>query len=186
MPYIPLPHSARSGADMPSIPHTPGMHSSARVPQAPNLPAAAVSPNVPHIEIGHLVVFVTAADGAIPLENALVTVSALSQNGVSELLFTTRTNKSGRTTTLPLPAPPRSNSLSPGGKNCCAQYTVSVDHDDFHSVVYSNIVKRPAKGEKAKSPKSLRYRAFRGFLTKDTNGEKVHRADMKPDFVRKI
>lgn len=139
MPYIPLPHSARSGADMPSIPHTPGMHSSARVPQAPNLPAAAVSPNVPHIEIGHLVVFVTAADGAIPLENALVTVSALSQNGVSELLFTTRTNKSGRTTTLPLPAPPRSNSLSPGGKNCCAQYTVSVDHDDFHSVVYSNI-----------------------------------------------
>jgi serpin B len=49
-----------------------------------------------------------------------------------------------------------------------------------------SVVKRPAKGEKAKSPKSPVSQAFRGFLTKDTNGEKVHRADMKPDFVRKI
>lgn len=33
-------------------------------------------------------------------------------------------------------------------------------------------VKRPAKGEKAKSPKSLIYWAFRGFLPKGANSEK--------------
>lgn len=34
------------------------------------------------------------------------------------------------------------------------------------------LVKRPAKGEKAKSPKSLIYWAFRGFLPKGANSEK--------------
>ena len=40
---------------------------------------------------------------------------------------------------------------------------------------------------KCKAPcKSPVSQAFRGFLTKDTNGEKTHRADTKPYFVRKI
>lgn len=36
----------------------------------------------------------------------------------------------------------------------------------------ADVVKRPAKGEKAKSPKSPVYQAFRGFLTKGANSEK--------------
>ncbi|WP_417092388.1 hypothetical protein, partial [Intestinimonas timonensis] len=45
----------------------------------------------------------------------------------------------------------------------------------FYFQVYIAIcagVKRPAKGEKAKSPKSLIYWAFRGFLPKGANSEK--------------
>ena len=53
-------------------------------------------------------------------------------------------------------------------------------------IIFAANVKRPAKREKAKSPKSPVSQAFRGFLTKDTNGEKTHRADTKPYFVRKI
>ncbi len=66
---------------------------------------------------GYLVVAVTTAQNAVPLENALVTVSSVKENGDSELLYTTRTNRSGQTAMLPLPAPPLSNSLSPGSSN---------------------------------------------------------------------
>ena len=37
---------------------------------------------------GYLVVAVSTARNALPLENALVTVSAVDNNGVAELLFT--------------------------------------------------------------------------------------------------
>ena len=38
---------------------------------------------------GYLVVAVTTAQNAVPLENALVTVSSVKENGDSELLYTT-------------------------------------------------------------------------------------------------
>ncbi len=71
---------------------------------------------------GYLVVAVTTAQNAVPLENALVTVSSVNENGDSELLYTTRTNRSGQTAMLPLPAPPLGNSLSPGSSNRTAVY----------------------------------------------------------------
>ena len=83
---------------------------------------------------GYLVVAVTTAQNAVPLENALVTVSSVKENGDSELLYPTRTNRSGQTAMLPLPAPPLSNSLSPGSSNPYARYAVTVNLDGYQPV----------------------------------------------------
>ena len=83
---------------------------------------------------GYLVVAVTTAQNAVPLENALVTVSSVKENGDSELLYTTRTNRSGQTAMLPLPAPPLGNSLSPGSSNPYARYAVTVNLDGYQPV----------------------------------------------------
>lgn len=109
----------------------------------PDTSTQSIPPNVPIIpsppDAGYLTVFVSTASGAIPLENALVTVSATRDDGTSELMYITRTNKSGRTTKLPLPAPPRSNSLYPGAKDPYAKYTVSVDLEGYQPVESSDL-----------------------------------------------
>ncbi len=84
--------------------------------------------------VGYLVVSVSTARNAIPIENALVTVSSVNDNGVADLVFTTRTNRSGQTPALPLPAPPQSNSLSPGSDYPYARYAVTVDYDGYQPV----------------------------------------------------
>ena len=88
---------------------------------------------------GYLVVAVSTARSAMPLENALVTVSAVDDNGVAELIYTTRTNRSGKTPPLPLPAPPLSNSLEPGSLYPYARYAVSVDLDGYQPIFTSDL-----------------------------------------------
>ena len=89
--------------------------------------------------VGYLVVAGSTAQNAIPIENALVTVSSLDENGVAELLFTTRTNRSGQTAELPLPAPPQSSSLSPGNPYPYARYAVTVDYDGYQPISSSDL-----------------------------------------------
>ena len=62
--------------------------------------------------VGKLVVAVTTAQGTIPLPGALVTVSAQTEDG-PVLYRIVRTDTSGRTPVLELPAPSLSDSLSP-------------------------------------------------------------------------
>lgn len=80
---------------------------------------------------GYLVVSVSTAQNAIPIENALVTVSSIDDRGVQELIYTTRTNRSGQTALLPLPAPPLDNSLSPGNAYPYSRYSVRVEQDGY-------------------------------------------------------
>lgn len=86
---------------------------------------------------GYLVVSVSTAKDALPLENALVTVSSVGDP--NELLFTTSTNGSGQTPPLPLPAPPMENSLEPGSAYPYARYAVSVDMDGYQPVTTSEL-----------------------------------------------
>ena len=58
-----------------------------------------------------------------------------------------------------------------GGRRFC-RGTRFILRADADAVKKFEGVKRPAKGEKAKSPKSLIYWAFRGFLPKGANSEK--------------
>ncbi len=88
---------------------------------------------------GYLVVSVSTARTAIPLENALVTVYSISDTGSSELIYNVRTNRSGQTAPLPLPAPPISNSLSPNQPFPYARYSVRVDYDGFYPVTSSDL-----------------------------------------------
>lgn len=96
-------------------------------------------PDPRNTSTGYLVVSVTTAQNTTPLENALVTVSSVDETGRPELLFTTRTNRSGQTAILPLPAPPLGNSLEPGSSNPYARYAVSVDLDGYQPITTNDL-----------------------------------------------
>lgn len=76
--------------------------------------------------LGYLIVAVTAAQGTIPLPNALVTVSADTPDGPI-LYRTVRTDASGRTPIIELPAPALSESTTPDQPTPYLNYNVRVD-----------------------------------------------------------
>lgn len=83
-------------------------------------------------EIGFLVVSISTANGAVPLENALVTVFTILEDGVRQVMHTVYTDKSGKTPKLSLPAPPQSHSLAAGTKDAYARYTVLAELEGYH------------------------------------------------------
>ena len=72
-------------------------------------------------------VVVTTALGALPLEDASVTVStAADETGARTLLYSVRTGPGGMTPAMTLPTPPLAGSLSPDSGPPYAVYTVEV------------------------------------------------------------
>ncbi len=61
-------------------------------------------------ESGNITVAVRTAGGALPVENAVVTVKDANQN----ILYVVFTDISGKTAPLAVPAPPKANSSAPG------------------------------------------------------------------------
>lgn len=83
----------------------------------------------PYSGTGHLTVTVRTANGALPVEGALVTVSS---NGSIIGVFTS--DLSGSTGALEIPTPPKSASLSPGFEgNPYSTVFIEVDKDGFYS-----------------------------------------------------
>ena len=77
-------------------------------------------------------VVVTTALGALPLENASVTVSTTAdETGARTLLYSVRTGPDGMTPPMTLSTPPLSNSLSPDSGPPYAVYTVEVVRDGY-------------------------------------------------------
>ena len=74
---------------------------------------------------GYLVVQVTTASSAIPLEGAFVTVSYDTENE-NDVIYELRTDRDGKTARVPLPAPSRSTSQQPENSRPFSTYTVSV------------------------------------------------------------
>ncbi len=90
---------------------------------------------------GYMIVRVTTARGAIPLEGAIVTVSDYFDEGESErgnAIATYITNSSGLTERIALPAPPRALSMSPGNGKSYQTYNVKVDKDGYYQQNYIN------------------------------------------------
>lgn len=87
---------------------------------------------------GYLVIRAVTASGAIPLENAKVTIrgNTPEQNGV---LFTLTTNRDGLTPKVSLPAPPASVSGAPGGGVPYSTYNIDVSLDGYYSNNYQNV-----------------------------------------------
>ncbi len=93
-----------------------------------------LSPAQAAVGSGELVVQVTSAGGAIPIENAVVKI--MRTNGA--LISTLSTNQSGRTAAIRLSAPNASLSQSPRGDTPYALYRIYVtasgyapaEHDD--------------------------------------------------------
>ncbi len=90
---------------------------------------------------GYMIVRVTTARGAIPLENAMVTVSEYLGDEKSvrgNVIGTYTTNSSGLTDKLELPAPPRALSMSPGNGKSYLTYNIKVAKEGYYQQNYIN------------------------------------------------
>ncbi len=94
------------------------------------MPNAKISQNS---GTGYLKVMVTAADNALPIEGATVTVTSIT-GGNTTLINKQTTNNSGETVRIELPAPPKELSLTPGNTNTYAKYNVRVDFPGYYTV----------------------------------------------------
>ena len=85
---------------------------------------------------GYLQMRVTSAGGAFPIEDAVVMVLSdpLGSGAQSSVIRTLRTDASGLTETVPLPAPSRTLSQSPGNGKPYATYNIAVYKDGYYSV----------------------------------------------------
>lgn len=81
---------------------------------------------------GYLVIRATTASGALPIENALVTVYG-NRPDFSAVIARLQTGNDGLTPKIALSAPPRSLSETPGnGDNSFATYNISVRKNGFY------------------------------------------------------
>ena len=91
--------------------------------------------------VGYMIVRVTTARGAIPLEGATVIVSDYFPEDVKErgnAIYTLTTNSSGLTDKFALPAPPRELSMSPGNGKSYLTYNIAVSKDGYYQQNYIN------------------------------------------------
>lgn len=91
---------------------------------------------------GYMIVRVTTARGAIPLENAIVTVHNYDpefESGRGDVIAVYTTNSSGLTERFALPAPPRELSMSPGNGKSYETYNLSVTKSGYYQQYYTNV-----------------------------------------------
>jgi len=91
--------------------------------------------------VGYMIVRVTTARGAIPLEGATVTVSDYLGEEIKErgnAIYTLTTNSSGLTDKFSLPAPPRELSMTPGNGKSYLTYNIAVAKDGYYQQNYIN------------------------------------------------
>ena len=91
--------------------------------------------------VGYMIVRVTTARGAIPLEGATVTVSDYFDENTKErgnAIYTLKTNASGITDKFELPAPPRELSMTPGNGKSYLTYNIAVTKDGYYQQNYIN------------------------------------------------
>lgn len=92
---------------------------------------------------GYLIVQVSTAGGAIPLPGAMVTVRDYDPEtgqDVGNVIATMRTDRSGKTQRLSLPAPARALSQSPGSAILpYALYSIDVKTDRYFENYYASV-----------------------------------------------
>lgn len=91
---------------------------------------------------GFMIVRVTTARGAIPLENATVYVQNFLPDGTvgkGDVIAVYTTNESGLTERFALPAPPRALSMSPGNGKSYSSYTLTATADGYSTRTYVNV-----------------------------------------------
>lgn len=84
-------------------------------------------------EYGYLIVNTRTARGAVPVEAVLITVTDRN-DAESKVVSVVKTNRSGSTLKIRLPAAPRKNTESPNGGSPCALYNIDADCDGYYPV----------------------------------------------------
>ena len=87
---------------------------------------------------GFLVVQVTTANTAIPLQGAAVRVSR-DETAEGAILFELTTGADGRTPRVALEAPPRSDTLAPTGAKVFSTYNIEVSMPGYEPTVYNHV-----------------------------------------------
>ena len=87
---------------------------------------------------GYLVVRASTAGGAIPLENAVVVIRGNTPE-TSDVLYSERTDRDGKTKRIPLPALPSDASESPGSPAPFISYNIEVSHIGYYTNTYQNV-----------------------------------------------
>lgn len=91
---------------------------------------------------GYMIVRVTTARGAIPLEGATVYVQNFLPDGTQakgDVIAVYTTNESGLTQKFALPAPSRALSMSPGNGKSYSTYTLTATADGYSNRTYVNV-----------------------------------------------
>lgn len=91
---------------------------------------------------GYLVIHVTTARGSIPLEGAQVTIRdnlPESEAVRGDVIATLVSGSGGNTAIIPLDAPPRADSMKPGGPPPFATYIAEIRLEGYRDEVYSGI-----------------------------------------------
>ena len=91
---------------------------------------------------GYMIVRVTTARGAIPLEGAIVTVHNYDpefESGRGDIIAVYTTSSSGLTDRFALPAPPHELSTSPGNGKSYETYNLSVTKPGYYQQYYSGV-----------------------------------------------
>ncbi len=88
--------------------------------------------------VGYLIVNAVTADGLIPIENALITISVTDGNNTT-LYKVARTDRSGRTEKIPVATPNISLSLSPSEQTPYATVVIEGEKEGYYSNEYINV-----------------------------------------------
>lgn len=91
---------------------------------------------------GYLVIHVTTARGAIPLEGAQITVRDYTPETEAirgDVVATLISGSDGNTVIIPLDAPPKADSLKPGGTVPYSSYIAEVHLEGYYDHTFSGI-----------------------------------------------
>lgn len=103
---------------------------------APQEPEPSNMPMSDNTTTGQLIVSVFTADQIYPVVGAQVNVT---EENSDEILASSTTDRSGRTTLFTLPAPSASMSQEPTVAPPFAEYKVTITHPDFFEAVVENV-----------------------------------------------
>ncbi|MBR4205416.1 MAG: hypothetical protein IKQ92_08060 [Clostridia bacterium] len=81
-------------------------------------------------------IFVSEANGTIPIAGALVYITDYAEEGGGDVLYSLRTDEDGLTPTVGLPAPDEGESLRPGAARPYALYGIQVMADGYYPAEY--------------------------------------------------
>lgn len=106
-------------------------------PQATDAPTPPENVAFPNTSTGQLTVSVQTASGLFPVTGATVTVAPVQNQ--SEILFTSTTDRNGRSETFTLPAPAKADSQQPSDVLPFSEYRIVVTHPDFFTAIIENV-----------------------------------------------